>query len=513
MRCPSCGHENSNLATRCAACGSALPTDLPGRTASLPGDTAPLASDKPGSAGPLPGDTAPLQGDTAPMPSGKPASTAERPQVGMESPAPSVDKGPGLQELVRSVGAFASAKSRQAGGFFRSHQRALGVVLALFVAGALAAIWLVIYLFDVPSYTQIENDMAQLLPTYEYMGGTYGPDLQIPLSNVAVTKRSGSKTPEGMQTDTNMGSGAYGVEAEATYDDGRIRVVRDVATTYVRNNDSWNMVGELTERGMSFSARAGVDENKVLANIGTILDAASTGTNESLADVYQDGTFSIVANSFKEPANKDTAVNDVVIRCVKEEDFCAYEGSIAVRFAFESGSWVLRSAVADDKATTRGFTPLVGTWTGSLVSSVGVGATCYGARDAMLTINIDSVGDPSAGGGRVQGTVSALAHFHQKPDKDQDSSTDDVMLDNVAFSGVVQNEFDEQTGSKLTLECTTTGNPNSELSFSMSFGTSDDPSAVFARVTSTHTYEERFLLLIPHQTMAKFVDTYQLSRS
>lgn len=481
MLCPSCGHENSNLATRCSACGSALPTDL--------------------------------LSDTAPILSSKPTGTAEQPRVSTEPPTISMDKGPRLQEVVRSIGAFASAKGRQASELFRSHQHALGIVLSLLVVGALAAVWLVVNLLDVPSYTQIENDMAQLLPTYEYVGGTYGPDLQIPLSSVAVTERSGTKTPEGMEASANMASVAYGVEAEATYDDGRIRVVRDVATTYVRSNDVWGMVGELAERGMSFSARAGVDEDKVLANIDTILSAASYGVNESLADVYAGGTFSIVGNSFKEPADKDTAVDDVMIRCANEGNFYSYEGTLTAHFAFESGSWVLRSAEANNDATTRTFAPLVGTWFGSLVSSVGVDAACYGARDTKLQINVESVGDPSAGGGRVQGTITALAHFHNKPTSDQSSDKNDTLLEDVAFTGVIQSEYDEDTCSVLTMECTTAGNPQGDLSFTISFGSTNDPSEVFARVTSTHTYEEHVLLFIPHQTMSRFVDTYQLSRA
>lgn len=497
MRCPTCGHENSSLATRCAACGSMLPN-----TAEKTSDAAIPAADN---------DDATLP--QAAAVSLSPDGTAEHMPPPPEAPAPTVDKEPRLREVAGTAGKFASAKKRQAGVFFSTHQRALGICLAFAVVAVLGVVWLVVNLFDAPTYTKIEEDIAAKLPSFEYAGGTYGPDLNIPLSNVGVTERSSTRTPEGLEVTAAVGPTAFNVEAEATFDDGKVRVVRNVGATYVRSDGEWNVTGEFAERGTSFTARSGVDEGKVLSNMETILSATSSNTDLSLGDIYADGDFSIVGNVFKEAANKDTATNDVTISCNKENGFYSYQGNVTAHFAFESGSWVLRNAEADTNASKRTYAPLVGTWTGSLVStsSNGVG-NCYGAQDHEIVIDIQSAGDASASGGQVQGTITVLAHYHKSLDKKQASCTGDTVVEQLAFTGSIRASREENSTDALIATCTTTGSPIGDLAFTITFGTDDDPSAVTAQVTSSHIYEETVLMFIPRQTTAEFTDTYVLSR-
>lgn len=483
MRCPACGHENSDLATRCAACGSTLPSQTePDADATIP------------KAGPTPPD-----------------GTAERPQIA-EAPQPAIEEPPELRDVAGTAGKFVSSRWQALGEFFSAHQKGLGVGLAVVIIGVFGIVWLTINLLDAPTFAKIEADMAELLPSYEYAGGTYGPDLSIPLSGIAITERSSTQTPEGMEATNVVGRGAYAVETEATFDDGKIRVVRDVGATYVRGDDDWYVTGELAERGTSFTARSGVDENKVLANVGAILDAASAGAETSLTDVYADGTFSIVGNVFREAADKDTATNDVTIHCAKDNGFYAYEGNVIAHFAFESGTWALRSAEGDGQIGTRTYGPLVGTWTGGLVDTQSNGASCYGAQGHELVVTIDSIGDPSEGRSQVKGSITTLAHYHRTLEEEALSTEGDTVVEQVSFSGSLRTTRDETTGSNLTMECTTTGNPRGELEFTLSFGTDEDPSAVVARVASTYSFEELVLLLIPHQTTASFVDTYLLAK-
>lgn len=480
MRCPACGHENSSLATRCASCGATLTS--------------------------APATPSPQQ---APSPGG----TEERLQTTIDAPEPRMSSDPKLREVAGTAGRFVHSKWQHIGSFFHKHQRALGVGVALALVSVFGLTWLVINVFDAPTYTKIESDLASMLPTFEYSGGAYGPDLEIPISSVAVTKRSGNKTPEGMDASGTVSPGAFGIEAEITYDDGKVHVVRDVAATYVRGNDDWQLTGQLTERGTSYTARAGVDENKALSNVGAILDAASTNEGTPLSSIYADGSYSIVGNVFKESGGKDTATNDVTVHCSKDGGFYAYDGNIVAHFAFESGTWTLRSAEADSSAATRNFTPLVGTWSGDLILTQSNGASCYGAQGQPLVVSIDDVGDSSTGGGQVRGTITAIAHFHERFEEEKSSSDGDTPIERLDFTGIIRNSRDEENGSNLTLDCTTTGSPDDELAFTISFGTDDDPSAVVARVTSTHTYEELLLMFIPHQTTAEFTDTYLLSRS
>lgn len=579
MRCPACGHHNSDLATRCSACGSELVEDAgtsfapngsvgDGLDARSFGGHRPVEPcgaesrayesrtwgdvddvDRPYSGSneaadanetddsvacgeqtdalPLPfasqlessdslwdnGQVRVAAGpvDGAPMPTSE-GDTLERPQIAQEMPEAPDGQEPELHEVAGAAGKLVHAKGRRLVGFFSSHQRGLGIGLALFVLVVLGAVWCVFNLVNGPSYDQIAQDVAACAPTYPYIGGTYGSDLDIPLSNVSVTKREATKTPEGMEVAEDVGPAAFVADAEITYDDGRMRAVRNVSATYVRSDDGWEIYGELTDHGASLSAHAGVDEEKVLANMGMILSTAGSG-DVSLSDIYAGGSFSIVGNTFEEAPDKDTATNVIVIACHKDDDFYAYDGNVTATFAFESGEWRLRQSEPDDRATTRTYANLEGAWTGPVIDYATSGGTCYGAQGYPLTINITYLDDSSSSPTSVQGTLTGLAHYHKRVVRDEMEDEGDVLLEGVPFTGTLSTTYDAESGSSLTLEATVSADVDHELDFVVSFGTADDPSVVLCTLTSTYTYEELMLLLIPHNTTARFVDTYRLYRA
>lgn len=483
MHCPNCGHLNNDLATRCSACGSPLPEPL----------------EKPANAG-----------TSQPQDTSSPDGTAKRIQVAVDAPPIEDGDESQLHGAAHTIRTRLSTMGKRVNAFCHAHERALGIGIAICVTAVIGVLWVTLTLTNMPTYTQIEDDMRTLLPTFSYAGGTFGPDLDIPLASVTITKRDRAQTPQGLEA--NARGGAYRVEAEATYDDGTMHVVRNVGAMYVQANDSWSIVGELDELGTSFTALAGVDEGKVLASIGTILDAADSMGGDSLVALYENGSFSIEGNDFEQEHEKDTATDDVIIRCAHEAGFYAYAGNVTARFAFESGEWRLRNAEADAHVAQRSYDPLVGTWTGTLAAHDAVGASCYGAQEQALVVTIDSVGDPSEGGGQVRGTVSGIAHYHKRLERDQNTSEGDELIDGIPFSGVISTTYDPETGSNLTIACTTPGLEKGDFDLTLSFGTEDDPSAVFARAITTHRYEELLFMLFPHQTTAQFTDTYVLSR-
>lgn len=481
MHCPNCGQENNDLATRCSACGS----ELPGVSETSP---------------------------TLELEDQKPADTEERPMPLVEEPQDAGEGQPAYVGTAKPRKGLVSRGGHRASAFIGKHQKALGVGLALTVVAVIAIVWVVVIFMRAPTYTHIEQDLSERIPTYSYAGGTFGSDLQIPLSSISVTKRERTQTPDGFEAN-GKGAQAYRVEAEAIYDDGNMRVVRDVGATYVQQGDNWTIVGELDESGTSFTAHAGVDEGKVLANMPAVLQAASGGNEVSLADIYADGAFSIASNNFEPSPEQDTSTDDVVIACSKDNGFYAYAGNVTARFAFESGEWRLRTAEADTGATMRTYEPLVGTWTGSMVSHESNGGSCYGAQHQPLTVVINSVGDPAQGRGQVQGIVTGLAHFHERLSANASSNPGDKLLEDMPFSGAITADYDRKTGSSLNIECSTSGSEEDSVTILLSFGTDNDPSAVFARVTSTHQYEEVLLFWLPHQTSATFTDTYLLVRA
>lgn len=512
MYCPNCGHNNNDLATRCSACGSTLSRRSAAQDSVHSADNSPVADPPVREPQPPTIDLGPKDHlGHAPADSTE-EHTAKREHVSGESPQPEKGEEPQFREVKRAAGRYAKAKRNRFLAFLQDHQRALGIGIAAMVIVVMGAVWFLVNLNNGPAASQIESDLSALAPTYAYAGGTYGPDLDVPLSKVNVTKREASQSPAGLSPSEGVGPGVFDVTAEMTYDDGRVQAVHSVSGTYVRSDDGWVLTGELGDQGLSLSARSGVDEAKVLANMEPVLKAASSGKAQ-LGDIYADGTFSVVGNNFAPAPDQNAATDDVVIRCEREDGFSTYNGNVTAHFAFESGEWRLSSAEADANATIPSFNQLTGTWTGSMVKQTADSGSCFGAKDNPVSITITSVGDPSAGGGQVQGTITCLAHYHEQLKSDQSSNANDVLVEDLAFWGTISTEYDSNTGSSLNITCSTAGEPRGKISFVLSFGTADDPSAAIARVTTTHEYQDMVLYLFPRQTTARFTDTYVLTHA
>ncbi len=485
MHCPHCGHENNDLATRCSACGSPLPEPV----TSIEDD--PTVSQL------LPPDE----------------NTAERQHAAVAAPEPDHEE-PELREVAQVTGKYISTRRNRVAEFFATHQRAMGLGLAVLVVVIVGGTWLFLNAVNIPTYQEIEKGLEQFASSYEYAGGSYGPDLDIPLSSMTVTRREATQTPEGMEVGEGVSGTAYAVEAEAVYEDDALHVVRNLSATYVRDKDGWRVAGEPADQGISLTAKSGVSEQKVLDQMDAILAEASTGTGASLADIYGEdaGEFTIASDDFEPAGQGDTATCNVVIRCERPGDFSSYAGNVTAQFAFESQEWRLRKATADRDALQRNFEPLEGTWYGELAEHTANGANCYGAQDQQLVVHIESVGDASLGKGQVKGTITCLAHYHKQLTSDETSDAGDELVTEFPFAGTISTDHDEQTSSSLNIACTTSGSARGELSFVLSFGTDTDPSAAFARVTSTHAYKAPGFLFIPQTTEARFTDTYVLVR-
>lgn len=451
MRCPACGSQNNDLATRCATCGAAL-----SGTSQTPSVTAPPTSDE------------------------KPLRRRRR----------------------REGGRF--------GAFVSTHQRALGLGIGALVIVGIGIAWLVVSLTNAPTYEQIQADLAALAPTYAYAGGDYGTDTEVPLSGVVVTQRNGTQAPAADNAVPGVGPAAFEVQAEATYDNEQVRVTRTVAATYVRSKDGWLVTGSLSDRGISLQTHAGVNEDKVLAHAPDILAATGSLGGASLAQIYANGTFGVVSTDFHEAADDDPATDDVVLTCSASQGFQAYSGSVMAHFAFEGGTWKLSSAEADANATSRSFEPLIGTWVGTFRSQEARGASCNGAQEYPLVVTIDSVSDPDSGSGQVRGSLSGLAHFHKQLAQDQNGSPQDAYVEGLAFSGTLSTTSD---GTGITMVCTTAGDRRGEVGLTLTFGSADDPLSATALVTTTYEYDDTVWLVVSRKTTARFSDTYALVRS
>lgn len=475
MICPNCGQENSDKATRCSACGFALePTEPRDPTPDLDA-------------------TRPVVPGTQPLPADRQPEEAPRPDD-------------------VSFRTFFRLKARKAEAFLQAHRRLVALVAVLALAGILAVVTGLHALGSVPSNEELEADISQRVGPVTYAAGAYGTDEEIGSYHVVITKKEPAQTPQGRSA--TLGASAYDVDAEIHYVGNAVEIVRDVGGTYAREDGTWTLQGALADYGTSYSARAGVDQDKVLANASAIMAEAAKGWtgDGSLADAYQKADFTVVANEFDASPEDDTSTDDVTLHAVRTGEFSSMKTDVVAHFAFLDGTWQLRSADAPDDALTPRYDQLCGTWVGTFVTTSSTKGTCYGASATPLSVTIQSVGDSSGARSQVTGTVTGLAHFHEPPEQTEDSDAGDQALDQVAFTGTIQAAHSDQTGADLNIDCRVPDSAGGSVEFTLGFGPEDDPTGAVALVRTSHEYTEKILLLVPRQTTVTYTDTYRLAR-
>lgn len=463
MICPACGHDNSDNATRCSVCGADLTQQAD-------------------------------RGGTQPLPPGREPEQAPPPR-----------------DVTWKE--FLSLQARKATTFLHRHQRAVAVAAVIALAALLAVILVARALASAPTNAALEADLAQRAGSTTYVAGQYGSDEELSVSSVSVTKKTQTQSPT-VQSNA-LDAPAYEVEAEVHYQNGSVEVVRNVGGTYVRGDGGWVLAGELADLGTSYTARSGVDQEKVLANAAAIMaqaDASWTGEG-SLASAYQDATFSVVGSDFQASPQNDTSTDDVTLHAVRAGTFSSIQTDVTAHFAFLDGTWQLRSAEASDGALAPVYDQLKGTWLGTHTGSRSTAGTCYGANSTPLSVTIASVGDSSGSRSQVTGTISGLAHFHAPAKTSEDSDEGDQELRDVAFTGTISTAHDDQTNADLNIACKVPDSAGGSLAFTLGFGPKDDPTGAVAIVSTTHEYTERLLFVVPYQTQVTYTDTYSLSRA
>lgn len=483
MICPVCGHENSDLATVCSSCGAPLQPDWDGTWES--GDT---STDEE-----TPDDT--LHRDT-------PA----------DAPAPT-DADPSLTDVARSAGRFVSSRGRRLATLAHAHRVAFAIGCAVALAVVAMVVLLVVTVANAPSDGSLEADVSSRMPTFAYVGGTYGTDETIDVSSVTVTRKQATDLPAGASSDVTFGPKAYRLEAEVRYQGSSVTVTRSVAGVYVHDSGQWSLAGELEDQGTSYQATSGASQDAILAAMPQVLAAADGNPNGALATAYQNAQFAVVSDDFEQAPENDTSTDTLVIHAVRADTYSSLEADVTANLAFQNGKWGLRSASATSDALTPRYDRLEGSWTGSFIRTASTKTSCYGASAVPLQVTITDVGDSSTKSSMVTGTVSGLAHYHDAPAADEDADANDQRLDAVAFTGTISTDHSDVTDSNLNIDCTIPDATGGSVEFTLGFGTSQDEGVCTATVRTTHEYTETVLFVLPHDTSVTYTDTYRLSRA
>lgn len=471
-------------------------------------------------AGPAAADDT-LAGETTRIPDAQP--TKEHPLLEAEStaarPADQEDA-PHLHDVTLTLGGYLRGRADRIKHFSNEHR-------AAFVALVLFAVVVIVFLAlafartsSVPSTKVISDDALERVGAPSYSSGTFGPDAILVARDVEV--RSSKRTAAAIASnDAQFGASGYAsANVLVTFSSDAVRAEKTATLGYAHVDGAWVAIGGETDAKVAWHATSGVDQQKVVDNLGVVLTRAESSldsdegddsaTHEmSLASIYTTSDVKITGESFDEDAQTDT----LQISCVKASSYESYTCQLNVTFAFRpaSGQWEIDQTTVNQSAKTRTFDPLEGTWTGTFQSQETDGTKCLAARDAGLTVTIDA-NSVTASGAQLTGTISGLAHYHDHPSEDAQSCEGDSAFEDVPFTATLVGGYNEATGSDLAFVATLPEDVGGTVTVTLGFGSSDDPDRVVAVVQTTYPHTGSFLF-IPYDETLVYTDLFVMKQA
>lgn len=442
MYCPHCGAENVENAKFCYACGTPLTP-----VAAAPG--APGASETRQS---MNQGTAFEQG--VPASSQQPAGNQAFQNVdyAAQYAAPTnVQPLPASSSVGSKISAISTKQKAIIGGV-------AAVVLVAVVA-------VVMFLNSGPSNGTIEQIVRENVSTKDMSTGSMwsdGSDYSIKSVKV-LSKQKGNM--QGVSSYQVMGvriTDPYSARVEVVFANDDSEVTKQGNINLVKANGKWDTIyftgSELDTTGTKVTG--GVDEKKVIQNMGTILSTAdASGYSMSLSSLYDNGDFKIK----KSDLNSEKATDTVKISCKSSSTYSESKGTITAKFVYGGNGWELNSVKASDDIDKVSYQKLVGTWTGKFKSQSS-SEECFGGKANPVKVTITKVDD---GTGEVEGTFSGVAHNHKTPDNAEDSDSGDTVLTDVPFNMVFTFNSSWSYPSD-DYECPQ--DANGKVTFSLSFG-------------------------------------------
>ena len=455
-------------------------------------------------------------------------ATARRAPVDATAPRPAAlnvasdgeEDAPRFHDVTGTFGDYVRGRRAAIRDFFATH-RVVSALLALLAVAMVACLALAFaHASGVPDNATIDADARERVAAPAYDAGSFGADDILVPREVAVraTKRSATAIDS---SEAQFGASGYAsADVLVTFSGSSVRAEKSATLGYARVNGAWIGIGDEADTQLAWEALAGVDQKKVVANVDELLARAeasfgeagaqgSTAAGElSLADIYADADVEVVSENYDAEAQTDA----LSLRLTKASSYEAYVCDLAVTFSFRpaSGQWEVSEISASKNAKTRVFDPLESTWQGTFQSQETSGTKCLGARRDGLTLSI--TGNETADGTtRLTGTISGLAHYHEHPSSDAESSEGDKRFEDVPFTATLVGGHNEATGSDLTFVATLPEEVGGTVTVTLGFGTTDDPSRVTAVVQTTFPHTGSFLF-IPFEETITYEDTFVLAR-
>ena len=352
---------------------------------------------------------------------------------------------------------------------------ALVAVIAAVAVGLLAVAG--IRQSQLPADDVVIADVRSRVETPAYSGGAFGLDDNLVLVDVAVgSKHLSTDAPEGTVLEDSFGATGYaGVDVTCTFRNASVTVVKTLTLGYAKQDGEWIGVGNELDPRVAYEATGGVEQDKVVDAMPQLFrkaEQSATGTSDqTLVQIYLGGSHRVDEQVFDPEAQ-----------------------------------------TASTGAKTRGYSPIVGTWIGSFRSQTSSGTNCYGAKAAPFELVITRAWSTDSGS-KIEGTLTGLSHFHAPSEEAAEQLEGDETFEEVPFTGRLVAGDGALEGAELTFVCELPDSPGGSMALVIGSGTTNDPTEVVALVSSTHTYEETLLLVIPYDETVTYTDTYVLQKT
>ncbi len=331
-----------------------------------------------------------------------PDATCHRDAVADATRPAACDEPVRLRDVGGTLGSYLRGRWQAARELAGRHRAATAALALLCVAMACLLALAFARANNVPGRDYVTDDALARVQAPAYSPGLYGPDDVLVARSVEV--RSQARRPTAIDSSAaRFGASAY-AEADVlvTYEGRSVRAEKNARLGYARVDRAWEPIGEEVDAQVAWTALAGVDRARVVANVGDLLDLAERdlrpdpgATTLSLREVYAGAQFEVTEESFDEQAQTDR----LVLRLAKASPYEAYVCDLEVSFSFRpaSGQWEVAGATASSGSKTRVFDPLLGTWAGTFQSQDSAGRKCLAAQGQGLSVTIESGTTDDAG--------------------------------------------------------------------------------------------------------------------
>lgn len=442
MYCPQCGARNVESAKFCYACG----TSLAPSASVLEEPKAPEADES-------------MNQDAA-LEQGTPVSSQQ--PVGNQAFQNTEYVAPHVASISAQSAPANSGVGSKIAAIPTKQKAIIGGVAAVVLVAVIAV---AMFLNSGPSNGTIEQIVRENVSTKDMSTGSMwsdGSDYSIKLVKVLNKQKDNMQGFSSYQVMGVRISDPYSARIEIVFANDDSEVTKQGNINLVKANGKWDTIyfsgSDLETTGTKVTG--GVDEKKVIQNMGTILSTADVGGySTSLSSLYDNGDFKVK----KSDLNSDKATDTVKISCKSSSTYSESKGTITAKFVYGGNGWELKSVDASDDIDKVSYQKLVGTWTGKFKSQSS-SEECFGGKANPVKVTITKVDDET---GEVEGTFSGVAHNHKTPDNAEDSDAGDTALTDVPFNMVFTFNSSWSYPSD-DYECPQ--DANGKVTFSLSFG-------------------------------------------